>query len=244
MRQNRRSALVLSLPLALVLVACGEKRDAAPPPPRAPAAGHITAGPPPSDSLHDADVAAQGAGLPAGYFAQLDTSTAKITDVSYSPAGTGRWEVRTGPAHLLYMRHDTASVHYTLSATFEQLEKPAHPEAFGVFWGGSALNKPAKQRYTYFLVRGDGKYMVKVRNGADTRTITDWTAHVGIPRENSSGKGVYGISVTVDGKSARVSVNGIPVATVDAKDAPTKGIAGVRINHNLHLNVTPATIVR
>jgi len=233
---------MLSLPLSLAATACGKRDDA--PPARAPAAGQISAGPHPVDSTHDADVAAQGAGLPPGYAAQLDKGDAAITDVSYKPAGTGRWEVRTGPAHLLYAAKDTVSGAYTLTATFEQLERPAHPEAYGVFWGGSALGDAAKQRYTYFLVRGDGKYMIKVRGGAAVKTITDWTAHAGIPREDAAGKGVYGISVSVDAAGAHASVNGIPVADVPAKGAPMKGVAGVRINHNLHLMVTPATLVR
>ena len=32
------------------------------------------------------------------------------------------------------------------------------------------------------------------------------------------------------------------IATLDTKSVPTDGIAGVRINHNLHVIVTPASL--
>jgi hypothetical protein len=186
----------------------------------------------------------KGEGLPKGYVAQLDMMSAKITDASYVKDGNGRWEVRTGPAHILYSLNDTAHKSYSVTATFEQLEKPMHPEAYGIFIGGSVLDVPAKRKYTYFLVRGDGKYLVKVREGTKIRTVTDWIAHPAIPRESGEGKVVYGIKIDVKGKMARVSVNGQPVTTISGNSGPLDGIVGVRINHNLHMMVTPVSVLR
>jgi len=181
--------------------------------------------------------------LPTGYRAVFDDATGKVSDVSYSQKEPGRWEVKTGPAHILFSPKDTAANKYSVSATFEQLQAPSHPEAFGVFIGGSRLNSPAV-RYTYFIVRGDGKYMIKVRDGASTRTITDWTAQPSIPKQDTAGKGLYGIRIDVKGKTADVSVNGAPVTTISGKGIPLNGIAGVRINHHLHLIVTPVSVIR
>jgi len=208
----------------------------------APVAGTITANAA-ANTAADSDRTASGAGLPAGYSVAFDHANSKATDVSYSEKEPGRWEVTTGPAHILFSPGDTAANKYSVSATFEQLQAPSHPEAFGVFVGGSNLNSPAA-KYTYFIVRGDGKYMVKVRDGASTRTVTDWTAHASVPKQDASGKGLYGIKVAVNGKTADVSVNGAPVATISGKDIPLNGIAGVRINHNLHLIVTPISVIR
>lgn len=208
----------------------------------APVAGTITASAT-VNTAADSDRTASGAGLPAGYSVAFDHANSKATDVSYSEKEPGRWEVTTGPAHILFSPGDTAANKYSVSATFEQLQAPSHPEAFGVFVGGSNLNSPAA-KYTYFIVRGDGKYMVKVRDGASTRTVTDWTAHASVPKQDASGKGLYGIKVAVNGKTADVSVNGAPVATISGKDIPLNGIAGVRINHNLHLIVTPISVIR
>lgn len=208
----------------------------------APVAGTITATGA-QRAAADTDHAVSGAGLPAGYVAQFDHANAKASAVSYSEKEPGRWEVKTGPAHILYSQKDTAANKYSVSATFQQLEAPSHPEAFGVFVGGSNLDAPTV-KYTYFIVRGDGKYMVKVRDGANTRTITDWTAHPSIPVQDAGGKGLYGIRIDVSGKTANVSVNGAPVTTITGKDIPLNGITGVRINHNLHLIVTPVSVIR
>ena len=230
----------------LSALACGTNHDASADrvSSRPPEAAKISTGLPPRDTMGDKDVAAQGNGLPPGYRAVFDKADAKVSEASYVPASAGRWEVRTGPAHLLFSPADTAKGHYTLSATFEQLEKPAHPEAYGVFWGGTALDKPAVQQYTYFLVRGDGKFMIKARKGTTTRTITDWSDHAGLPHEDAAGKVVFGVKVEVDAKGANVSVNGVPIATIPAKGNPMNGESGVRINHNLHLTLTPVLVTR
>jgi hypothetical protein len=220
-------------------VACGKSENAATH--VTPAAGKITAGATPAGA--DSASAPTGDRLPTGYTAVFDHANTNNSDVSYSEKEPGRWEVRTGPAHILFAPRDTAANKYSVSATFEQLEAPAHPEAYGVFIGGSHLNAPSA-RYTYFLVRGDGKYMVKVRDGAKTRTVTDWTSQPSIPRQDAAGKGLYGIKIDVNGKTANVSVNGAPITTISGKDAPLNGVTGVRVNHNLHLIVTPVSVIR
>ena len=62
----------------------------------------------------------------------------------------------------LWRPKDTASGNYTVSATIDQLGKPAHPEAYGIFIGGSDLSGP-NQSYLYFLVRGTGEMFAKTR---------------------------------------------------------------------------------
>ena len=47
---------------------------------------------------------------------------------------------------------------------FTQMEPAAHPEAYGVFIGGSDL-QAANQKYTYFVIRQDGKFLIKRRAG-------------------------------------------------------------------------------
>lgn len=242
------TALVMGVGIGATMgvTACGKGENAAAN--ATPVAGKITAtggtaAPASADSDRAANGVANGAGLPTGYSAVFDQADAKSSDVSYAEKEPGRWEVRTGPAHILFSSKDTAANKYSVSATFEQLQAPAHPEAYGVFIGGSNL-RASNVRYTYFLVRGDGMYTVKVRDGAGTRTITDWTAQPSIPRQDAAGKGLYGIRIDVSGKMANVSVNGVPITTISGKDAPLNGISGVRINHNLHLVVTPVSLIR
>ena len=237
---SRITANTLAVLIATIsFIGCGKSGESAST--ATPVAGKIATTAPQTGA--DTDRATAGNGLPAGYAAVFDHSNAKTSDVSYSEREPGRWEVKTGPAHILYSAADTAANKYSVSATFEQLDAPAHAEAFGVFVGGSHLDGPTV-KYTYFIVRGDGKYMVKVRDGADTHTITDWTANPAIPKQDASGKGLYGIKIDVKDGAANVSVNGAPVTTISGKQAPLNGITGVRINHNLHLIVTPVSVIR
>jgi hypothetical protein len=187
--------------------------------------------------------AATANGAPKGFVVQLDRAEGTETP-AYTAGSGGRWDARTGPAHILYTLNDTARKKYSVNATFEQLEAPEHPEAFGVFIGGTDLETPAKQRYTYFLVRGDGKYAVKSRNGTATQTVTEWTPHPAIPRQSATGTGVYGIHIDVDDGIAKVRVNGQPVTMFSGGRIALDGIAGARVNHNLHVMVTPVQITR
>lgn len=229
---------VVAMSAAVGVLACGKGDSGSN---GAPVTGKLTAAA--QQVGADTDHAAAGAGLPTGYSAIFDHANAKASNVSYSEREPGRWEVTTGPAHILFAAGDTAVNKYSVSATFEQLQAPSHPEAFGVFIGGSDLNGPTV-KYTYFIVRGDGSYMVKVRDGANTRTITNWTAQASIPKQDAAGKGLYGIKIDVRDSVANVSVNGVPITTISGKDAPLNGITGVRVNHNLHLMVTPVTVIR
>ena len=138
---------------------------------------------------------------------------------------------------------DRAGLAYTVSATIQQLEKPTHPEAYGLILGGRNLDGP-DQTYTYFVVRGTGELLVKVREGGDTRDVIKWTANADLPKEDASGKASYAMSASVEGDAVKFSVNGKQVASVSKAGLPTDGIAGLRINHNLHVNSTPVSIQR
>ena len=110
-------------------------------------------------------------------------------------------------------------------------------------FGGHDVEGPA-QSYTYFLVRGDGRYTVKVRDGDDVRSLVDFTESPAVPKADASGKARYALEARVATDSVRFLVNGAPVTTIAAKGLATNGIAGVRINHNLHVRVAPLTITR
>ena len=217
--------------LFFVVAACST-RESAPPADTAVVAG---------DSA-DPDRNVSGGGIPAGYQARTDRADAQISGASYT-ATAGSWEVTTGPAHIVYAAKDTASGNYTVSATIEQLEKPTHPEAYGLFIGGRDLDQPS-QAYTYMLVRGTGDVLVKVREGGSTRDVIKWTPNADLPKEDAAGKAVYAMSASVTSDALKLSVNGKQVASVSKAGLPTDGIAGLRINHNLHVRVTPVSITK
>lgn len=236
MRQSLTISLA-ALAAALAAVACGGSKQSR----STDSQTAATTGAAPA-SERDPDVAQAGTGLPAGYQGRVDRPSMKLTDASYTVSGN-RWEVRTGPAHIIWAPRDTASGSYAASATFEQLEAPRHPEAYGLFIGGSALDQP-NERYTYFLVRGTGEYMVRVRDGAGTKTIRDWTASSAVPKADAAGKATYHLTVKVGADSVRFLVDDKPVTAVATSAVPTSGIVGLRINHNLHVATQPPTITR
>lgn len=188
----------------------------------------------------DPDVAAQGTGVPAGYTAITDDSTAQITNARYTVNG-GNWDITTGPAHLVYAAKDTASGAYTASATFKQMEAPRHPEGYGIFVGGRDLSS-ANRVYTYFLVRGNGEFLVKGRSGAKTSDILSWRANAGVPKADSAGTATYKMAIRVGADSVRFMVNDQQVGAVKAGTIATDGVAGLRVNHNLHVLTSPVAI--
>ncbi len=203
------------------------------------AAGSDTAG----GASGDADVAAiGGTGVPSGYVGRTDRPDQQLTAAKYAVSGNG-WDVTTGPAHILYRPGDSASGAYTVTATIDQLAAPAHPEAYGLFVGGTGLDG-ASQRYLYFLVRGTGEMMAKVRDGTGTRNVFDWRKSAAVPTANASGQASYRLAIRAAADSVRFLVNGQQAAAAAASGLPTNGIYGIRINHNLHVRATPATVTR
>lgn len=202
----------------------------------------------PAGATADPTLATQGGGVPAGYLGQVDPprpgrTAANIADVHYVTTD-GRWEVRTGPAHIVYALGDTASGAYSATATIDLLEQPQHAEAFGLFIGGANLDQPT-QRYTYFIVRHSGDYMIRVRESSDSlRAIAGWTASPAVPKIGADGTASYTLTAHVDPDSTRFLVNDRVVATVATASIPTDGIAGLRINHNLHVRTGPVAIER
>ncbi len=191
---------------------------------------------------NDADKSAGGTGVPSGYQGRTDRPNQNIADAKYVDHA-GRWDVTTGPAHIVYAAKDSASGSYTVTTTVDQVSTPAHPEAYGLFIGGHDL-QGAGQRYTYFIVRGDGQYAVKVRDGAAARSVVEFKASPSVPKADAAGKASYKLGAQVHSDSVRFMVNGATVATLPKTGLFTDGIAGVRVNHNLHVMVTPVAVTK
>ncbi len=209
--------------------------------PAATAAADTSKGAPGMAGMADSDKAAPGTGVPAGFQAMTDHANASMSTAKYT-ANAGKWDVQTGPAHILYAAKDSGSGIYAVSAEIDQLEKPKHPEAYGIFFGGQHLDDRAQQTYGYFLVRGTGEFLIKRRNGAKTTSVVDWTANPNVPKEDASGRGTYTLKVHFAKDTAHFLVNDKLVDAVPRNKLPSEGVAGLRINHNLHVLVAPVAI--
>lgn len=188
-------------------------------------------------AMADPDKAVTGGGtLPAGWSARTDRD-APMANVKFAPMGSG-FHVTLGPATVLYRSADQANGPFHTLATFTQTKAPMHPEAYGLFVGGQNLSAPTQQ-YTYFLVRGDGKYLIKRRDGANTSVIKDWTDSPAVVKADSAGKATNMLEIDnkSDPSTVTFKVNGQAVHSMPA-DATTKGIVGLRVNHNLDVHVS------
>ena len=178
---------------------------------------------------------AGGGALPSGWKGRLDSGDKSLAGVKASQMDGGV-HFMTGPAGIYYKPADKGTGAYETHATFTQMEPAAHPEAYGLFIGGADLDG-AGQKYTYFIVRQDGKFMIKRRAGAETPTVADWTDSAAIKKPDSSGKMSNTLAIDVGKDKVRFLVNGTEVTSVDASKVDTAGIPGLRVTHNLNHHV-------
>jgi hypothetical protein len=82
-------------------------------------------------------------------------------------------------------------------------------------------------------VRGDGSFLVKLREGAETPVVLDWTRHPRIHRENGGPPRPNLLEVRVGADTTAFLVNGAEVARLPSSRLPAVGRAGVRVAHDV-----------
>jgi hypothetical protein len=186
---------------------------------------------------------AGGGSLPTGWHARTDRN-APTTNMKFVAMGAG-YHATLGPAIIVWRDADTVSKSYHTVATFTQTKAPRHPEAYGLLFGGRDLAGPS-QRYTYFLVRGDGTFLVKRRVGDSTFAVTpDWTPNAAVAKADSAtGAATNELGVAVQGDSVRFLINGKDVYATKAANVDVAGIVGYRVNHNLDVHLKALEIHR
>ena len=192
----------------------------------------------------DPDRAVTGGGtVPPGWNARTERN-APLANVKFVAMGDG-FHATMGPAAIFWRDADTVSGDYHAVASFTQTKAPQHPESYGLIVGGASL-ADSTQRYTYFLVRGEGMISIRRRAGYAARptAILEWTASDAVVKADSAGRATNELSVAVSGGKARFLVNGKEVYTANAADVDTRGIVGYRVNHNLDVHLGPLGIHR
>ena len=191
----------------------------------------------PAKPAADPDRAVAGGGtLPRGWAVRTDAK-GKEPDIKFVTMDPG-WHITLGPAALFYRPTDKVEGQFTAAALFTQTTAPRHPEGYGIFVGGQGLEADPQQKYTYFLIRGDGKYLIKKRDGANVMNlISAWTSHPAIVKQGPTGEATNRLEVTLDKTRLVFRVNGKEVYSADPRLVDTKGIAGLRVNHNLDLHL-------
>ncbi len=178
--------------------------------------------------------------FPEGWEVRFDHDGANRDDL-YLVAMPPGIHVTTGPATIAWHPDSIATGDFTIESTTFLFDPQGRREAFGFFIGGSDLQGPG-QRYTYFLVREGGEFLVKTRSGMETPVVQDWTPHPAIvsfatkPEDAGTAKNVLGLRVS--GDEMHFSVNGVEVWSGSRDGLVTDGVFGLRVNHGLNLHVT------
>ena len=189
-------------------------------------------------AAQDPDRNVAGSGKPpAGWNVRADRDR-PLTALKFETMGGG-YHFTTGPAVIAWRDADNAPGAFHAVADFTQTKAPAHAEAYGLFIGGKNL-KDSTSTYHYFIIRGDGKFLVKKMMGnTATNVAGDWTEHSAIVKQDAAtGKQTNKIEVAA-GKDGKVTfkVNGQDVTTLTLTPAEAGGIVGLRVNHNLDVHV-------
>jgi hypothetical protein len=151
------------------------------------------------------------------------------------------WHVTTGPAAILFDPAMMATAPFRLESKIF-LFPGDHREGYGIFFGGTDLEGEA-QGYTYFLLRKDGRFLVKQRHGAETTTHIPWTAHDAIVPHDGGESPVENVLAVVTTTDAIVfEVNGTQVGRIERASLATDGVVGLRVNHRLNLHVASLTV--
>ncbi len=118
-------------------------------------------------------------------------------------------------------------------------------EGYGLVFGGESLAEDeARQHYSYFLVRGDGTYLIKRRDGPSTSVVRDWTHHAAVPRDTEEGGQPVTLAVHVTSTEVRLDVNEQQVATIPAAELRTSGQVGLRVAHDVRLTISNFRVTR
>jgi hypothetical protein len=176
------------------------------------------------------------AALPPGWTVRPDGDgdPKQIRFVTMEPG----YHLTLGPATILYRQEDRVDGPFHSLANFHQMKKLEHAEGYGLFLGGQNLNGK-NQSYTYFLVRADGKFTIKRRDGDKVSELSGWKSHPAVHPADSEGKAtnVLEIDAKLDPKRVSFKANGKEVHSMAAGRIPIKGVVGLRVNHNLDVHI-------
>jgi len=209
-------ASVIILTLSFVAIGHAQRgRGGGPPPPPRPVAGN-------------------GVEVP-GWWGRVDDPKEPTTGLKFSTM-SGGLHATTGPNITLWDPQQTASGNYTLKATFTVTKPPSHPVAYGLFIGGSNLEQDS-QKYTYFVIREDGQFLVRKRDGVNATNVGgNWAANPAV-MGRAAGVQKNDLSIQVAGGRVSFMANGKEVASHPATAVDTNGIVGLRVGHGMDIQI-------
>ncbi|MEZ5292292.1 MAG: hypothetical protein R2745_14525 [Vicinamibacterales bacterium] len=187
---------------------------------------------------------------PKGWMVRADRSTNATDpdgagDIKLTAMGGGFHAVN--PTAAVYWNPaNTASGNFTLKGSFKLVKPSGHTNYYGLVLGGSNLDN-AKQTYLYFLVAQNGNFMISRRmSDAPPTAIVPRTPNDAVAKPGADGTSVNALEVRVAGANVQFVVNGTVVHTAAKADlgTTTDGIVGMRVNHQLEVQINDFGVTR
>jgi hypothetical protein len=145
----------------------------------------------------------------------------------------------TNPMAAVYWNPaNTVTGNYSLKGSFKLIKSTGYDEYYGLIFGGSGL-EGAMQSYLYFMVTDDGTYLIKRRDGSSTKEVSPKTASAAVKKPDASGTATNALEVRVLADKIEFVINGTVVTTLPKTGpaAKTDGVYGMRINHQLDVQI-------
>jgi hypothetical protein len=197
-----------------------------------------------------AAIAPLTAQAPKGWKMRVDRSTSASDpdaagDIKFVTEGSG-FHATNPKAAVYWEPARKASGSYTLKGTFTLMKPSGHANYYGLIFGGSELDGP-QQNYLYFVVAQNGMWLIKHReNDATTSNIAPKTPNDAVKKPDDTGKSVNNLEVRVKPDKVDFVVNGTVVHSEPKSGAMAKtdGIVGIRINHQLEVQIDGFTVTK
>jgi hypothetical protein len=189
-----------------------------------------------------AAIAPLAAQSPKGWKMRVDRSTEASDpdapgDIKFVTMGSG-FHATNPKAAVYWNPANTASGSYTLKGAFTLMKPSGHNNYYGLVFGGSGL-EGAQQNYLYFVIAQNGTWLIKRREGDSTSNVAPKTPNEAVKKPDESGKSTNTLEVRVGADKVEFAVNGTVVHSEPKSGAMAKtdGIYGIRINHQLEVQV-------
>jgi hypothetical protein len=178
---------------------------------------------------------------PKGWKMRVDRSTSASDpdaggSIIFVTSGSG-FHATNPQAAVYWNPANTASGTYTLKGTFTLMKPSGHTNYYGLILGGSGLEGP-EQKYLYFVVAQNGSWLIKRRDGdAKTETVAPKTPNDAVKKPDDTGKSINVLEVRVGADKIDYVVNGQVVHSMPKDGQTADGIYGIRVNHQLEVQV-------
>jgi hypothetical protein len=184
---------------------------------------------------------------PQGWKMRVDRSTAASDpdaagDIKFVTMGAG-FHATNPKAAVYWNPANTATGNYTLKGTFTLMKPSGHANYYGLVFGGSGI-EGAQQSYLYFVVAQNGTWLIKSREGDSTSVVAPKTPNDAVKKPDDTGKSTNALEVRVGADKVDFVVNGAVVHSAPKSGAlaKTDGAYGIRINHQLEVQVDGLTV--